>query len=347
MGEVAQGRNGQEGTMSSSTTAAGLRQVDEALAEAATAASFAPSIHNTQPWHWRIRPGALELWAVNERQLAATDPEGRMMLVSCGAALHHARVALAAQGYETTVLRMPDPTHPDHLAHLTVGGHGPVTAASMRMYQAIALRHTDRRPVTDQPVPPDALLGIVNAVQEHDSHLHILRRDQVIELASAASYAQSTENRDERLRAELAYWTGGVRPDGSGVPAEAIPDRVPQTTVPGRDFGQLGALPISAAHDTAASYAILYGAEDTPVTWLRCGEALSAGWLAATELGVSVLPLSAVVEVPATRQTLRHMLFGIGHPNLVLRFGNADPEHRGPRPTPRLPSAQTIETVGE
>jgi hypothetical protein len=333
--------------MSSGTTATQRRLVTEALTEAATAASFAPSIHNTQPWRWRVRPGALELWAVRDRQLSATDPEGRMLMVSCGTALHHARVALAAQGYQTPVLRLPDPAHPDHLARITVGGRGPVGAAAMRLYQAIALRHTDRRPVTDLPVAPDTLLGIVTAVQAQGAYLHLLRRDQVIELAAAASYAQAAEGRDEAFRMELAYWAGGTRPGGAGVPATAIPDQVPQTTVPGRDFGQLGTLPVSAAHDTAATYAILYTDDDGPLGWLCAGEALSAGWLASTELAVSVLPLSAVVEVPSTRHTLRQMLSGLGYPHLVLRFGNADPDHRGPRPTPRLPSAQTIETIDE
>jgi nitroreductase len=323
------------------------QQVNEVLAEAAAAASFAPSIHNTQPWHWRIRPNSLELWAVRDRQLSATDPEGRMLMVSCGTALHHAVVALAAQGYRADVLRLPDPGQPDHLATVTLADHGGVTPEAMRLYQAIAMRHTDRRPVTDTPVDPDALLALVKAVQAQGASLHVLRRDQVIELAAAASYAQKTENSDEAFRAELAYWAGGARPAGSGVPGTAIPESVPQTTVPERDFGQLGTLPVSAEHDTAASYVIVYREDDSPEAWLRAGEALSAAWLTATELGVSVLPLSAAVEVVTTRQTLRQMLFGIGYPQIVLRLGNADPEHRGPRPTPRLPSSQTIETVDE
>jgi hypothetical protein len=70
--------------------------------------------------------------------------------------------------------------------------------------------------------------------------------------------------------------------------------------------------------------------------WLRAGEALSAGWLAATGLGVSVLPMSAAVEVPATRAALRRLLSGLGEPYLVLRLGIADPDSSAPG-TPRLP----------
>jgi hypothetical protein len=60
-----------------------------------------------------------------------------------------------------------------------------------------------------------------------------------------------------------------------------------------------------------------------------------------------VLPLSAVVEVLTTRERLRSMLTAWCHPYLVLRFGTADPAHRGPRATPRLPSAQTVELIDD
>ncbi|BEL01850.1 hypothetical protein Q0Z83_000410 [Actinoplanes sichuanensis] len=74
-------------------------------------------------------------------------------------------------------------------------------------------------------------------------------------------------------QAELAVWAGGTRPPGSGVPDAAIPDRATQTTVPGRDFGHYGDLPVSAAHDESAVFVTLYGPGDDPIDWLRAGEA--------------------------------------------------------------------------
>ena len=73
----------------------GRRPVAVALAEAAASAGYAPSVHNTQPWRWRAHPDRLDLYAARDRQLTETDPEGRLLLLSCGAALHHARLALA------------------------------------------------------------------------------------------------------------------------------------------------------------------------------------------------------------------------------------------------------------
>jgi hypothetical protein len=102
-------------------------------------------------------------------------------------------------------------------------------------------------------------------------------------------------------------------------------------------------LPIGAGHDKAAVYSLLYGDDDEPGSWLRAGEALSAVWLTATAAGVSVVPLSATIEVAATRETLRRMLSGLGYPYLVARCGIADGAHAGPGYTPRLPAAQTVD----
>ncbi|MET7426337.1 hypothetical protein [Dactylosporangium sp. NPDC005555] len=66
------------------------------LTQATFAALNAPSVQQTQPWRWRVGRDRLELFADWDRQLADVDPDGRLPLISCGAALHHARVALAA-----------------------------------------------------------------------------------------------------------------------------------------------------------------------------------------------------------------------------------------------------------
>jgi hypothetical protein len=205
-------------------------------------------------------------------------------------------------------------------------------------------RRTDRRPLTDQPADPAALARVAEAVHSAGARLHTLDREHVVDLASAAAQAQRAESLDPHWRAELEYWAGGTRTE-AGVPDDVIPASPLQTTVPGRDFGHPGSLPVGAGHDGAAVYAILYGDDDTPESWLRAGEALSAGWLEATELGLSVVPLSAAVEVIHTRHVLRRLLGDVGYPYLVLRIGFADPDHAGPPHTPRLPAEQIIDVV--
>ncbi|MFI1991059.1 Acg family FMN-binding oxidoreductase [Actinoplanes sp. NPDC020271] len=314
-----------------------------ALAEAAAAAGYAPSIHNTQPWRWRLTGTTLDLRLAPTRVLQVTDPDGRLATVSCGVALHHARVALSAQGRHATVTRMPDNTDPELLARLQLDGRTPVDPAAVLHLRTIPLRYTDRRPAAGTPLDPDGLAAITAAVETQDTHLHTLRPDQVLELAAATDHAQSSAAADPAWQNELAQWTGPARPAGTGIPDAVIPNHATQTTVPGRDFGHHGDLPVGGGHDEMAVFVLLYGNADGPLAWLRAGEALSAGWLTATERGIAVVPHSAPIEVIAARQAIRAMIASIGHPYLVLRLSGVNSAGTGAAHTPRLPTGQIIE----
>lgn len=309
------------------------------LAEAAFAAGRAPSVHNTQPWRWLVQDGWMDLYADRDRQLAVADPDGRLLMISCGTALHHARVTLAAAGFRGLVQRHPT-NDPDHLARIKLGERIGVSPAAIRRFQCIQYRRTDRRTVIDK-TPIEDLAAIRAAVEEEHSHLHVLRNDQVSELAVAAARAATLEAADPDRRAELSYWVAAPRP-GTGVPKHAILRHRPHTDLPMRDFGP-GSLTAGAEQDQGASYAVIFGATEGPPGWMRTGEALSAAWLTATERGVSLVPFSTVVEAPAPRAILRRLLGGLGHPQLMLRLGLVDPERAGPPVGPRLDGTQVVE----
>jgi nitroreductase len=318
------------------------RELDDALRHAAAVAGDAPSMHNTQPWRWHVAAGALELWADRGRQLAVADPAGRMLTISCGAALHHALVTLAVQGLRAAVLPLPDPARPDLLARVTVAGNAPIATATIRMYDAIGLRRTDRRPAAAGPMDESTMAAVANAARPYGAFLRYLTRDRVDALARLAWAAARTQQADGRWRAELANWTGDPGGSGTGVPDVNLPDRPVGTPVPERDFGRRGTLPVTAVAAGTPAYAVLYGEEDGPAGWLRAGQALSALWLTAGELGVSVVPISSVTEVLETRRALRELLARTSYPYLVLRLNLTDPSGRGPLATPRLPVDRTV-----
>ena len=95
----------------------------ETIHTALSLATRAPSIHNSQPWRWRVGTQSLHLYADPERHLHNVDPDSRNLLLSCGISLHHAVVALAALGWQAKVHRLPNPAEPDHLAAIEVYPH--------------------------------------------------------------------------------------------------------------------------------------------------------------------------------------------------------------------------------
>jgi hypothetical protein len=77
----------------------------QTLARAVQQSILAPSVHNTPPWRFIIGLDNLEVLADRTRQLAVLDPTGRELLISCGAALLNARIALSVDGYPPQVER--------------------------------------------------------------------------------------------------------------------------------------------------------------------------------------------------------------------------------------------------
>ena len=264
-----------------------------------------------------------------------------MLLISCGAALHHAGVALEAQGWQYRIDRPAGA--PLAVVHPSQQGH--IDPAAIRHFEQIQVRHTDRRTVSGDAVAQHVLDALVKVTEQAGARLHLLSRDQVIELAVLVEHAQKAAGADEQLQAETAAWAGGDRTEGTGIPGTSLPQELPLTTVAQRDFGTTGTLAAGSGHDAAANFAVLYGPADDPADWLRAGEALSALWLAATEHGVNVLPLSTPTEVPFTRQALRRILGDVGFPYLAVRLGTLDPAHSGPPHTPRLPIDQVVEVA--
>jgi hypothetical protein len=61
-------------------------------------AGLAPSVHNSQPWRFAWDGRALELREDRTRALPVLDPSGRERVLSCGAALLGAQLALDELG---------------------------------------------------------------------------------------------------------------------------------------------------------------------------------------------------------------------------------------------------------
>src|SRR4029453_12424995 len=97
-------------------------------------------------------------------------------------------------------------------------GQADVTPEAIRLLQTLRMRHADRRPVSDAPVSDAMLAALRGAARAEGAGLHILRPDDMVELASAAARAQEVEGFDDGWREELAYWVGGAGQAGLGLP---------------------------------------------------------------------------------------------------------------------------------
>ncbi|MEU8006074.1 nitroreductase family protein [Catellatospora sp. NPDC049111] len=314
-------------------------QLHEALVEAARDALAAPSVFNTQPWIWRTGADDLRLFADEHRRLA-TDPDRRQLLISCGCALHHACVALAATGLVPVVQRQHSGESGGPLAVITVQESLPHDR-QVNLYRAMRRRRTDRRAYTAESVSSAAVSTLVAAAEQQGAHLQPLVRDQVASLREVAGEAAARQLTDPAYQEELLRWTNRPAESGDGIPA-ATAVTASERRVPVRDFTYFSSgLSAGPEHDVGAVYAMLFTDADTSTDRLRAGEALSAVLLTATAAGLGTAPISDVIEFPDLRARTSRLILGPGQPQILVRVGHPPPGHVAP--SPRRPAAQMID----
>jgi nitroreductase len=304
-------------------------------AEAITAAAWAPSVHNTQPWRFVVRPDVAELHLDPGRLLPVADPTGREARISCGAALFNLHTALRAAGSDVAVGLMPRRSHPTLLAMVRPFGRRAPNPTELSLHAAIPRRRSHRRPFHPAPVAPAALHQLVYAAAVEGGYLRLAQDPPTVSAITALiRRAQHLQQHDRAYRRELAGWTFGSGDEGDrtdGVPHHASgPRSSPDSILAMRDFAPECERP-ARAYESDPLLGVLLSAGDTPLDQLRAGQALQHALLVATTRGVGASILSAPTELPLARASLHRLVGGSMWPQLVLRFGSAVPTPASPR----------------
>ena len=305
-------------------------------------AARAPSVHNTQPWRFHVGQGSVELWCDPQRKLR-TDPIGREMLISCGAALFGLRLAVRSLGYQPVVERLPDRSQLRLIARVSIGAAAPMNALERQLLAAVPHRHTHRGPFTDGPLPAGLLAGLQNDALTEGATLALVDQGLAYErLAWIVAMAARRGDVDPVAQTETRKWTRDASSTArDGVPASALaagpPSRVPPGRLRQRDF-DLGRdiARLSAAKDAKdakdaedrdeappAATAILLTTGDRRADWLRAGQALQRLLLHAAGKWVFASLHTQPLEDPVTRDLIRNRLAMPGNPQMLLQFGPA------------------------
>lgn len=291
-------------------------------------AVLAPSNHNTQPWLFRLQAHELDVIADLNRSLPVTDPENRELIISCGAALNHLRVAARYFGYASSFETYPEPEYPGLLARFSLGGPCDTYAEDILKFGAIEKRRTHRFPFLPDPVPRSLLDILEQTARCHGTELDAFTDDdgrcQIAELVSAADRVQW---HDKHFRRELAAWlTPNRSTRRDGIPGYArgvgnLSSDAEAFVVRTFDLGQGQAARDREIALHSPVLAVLSTQNDSRLDWLNAGMALSDLLLRAQVEDVSASFLNQAVEVPQTRASLEAMLRGKGHAQLLLRLG--------------------------
>jgi Nitroreductase family len=314
-------------------------QVDYLIATAARA----PSVHNTQPWRFRVGHDAIDLYSDQRRKLRA-DPIGREMLISCGAALLGLRLAVRSLGYQPMVELLPDPARLRLLARVRLSPGEPMTGRERHMLAALPHRHTHRGPFAPGPLPAGLVAGLQHDALAEGATLAVV--DQALayqRLTDTVGAVGRRQDLEPAAQADVRRWSrDAADPARDGVPAHAFTAAADSQAgrLRQRDFDLGRGLGLLAdGGPPPAVTAVLLTPGDSRADWLRAGQALHRLLAHAASEWVFTSLYTQPLEAAAIRALIRDRLALPGAPQMRLQLGLAHTAHA----TARRPASDLIE----
>jgi len=302
-------------------------------------AVLAPSGHNTQPWLFRVRRDAVDLYANRAVALPVVDPDDRELTLSCGAALLNLRLALRRFGYSDEAYELtPDAAEEDLLARVRLVAGAPPSLTEAAIFDAIPQRRTTRSAYEGRRVPSDVEHELMEAAAQEGAWLHLVGEGERGAVADLIAEGDKAQMHDKRFRRELAAWIHPNRSrSGDGMRGYSF------------GFGDLMSLAgplVIRTFDTGNGQAakdreliahtpllcVLGTDSDSPRAWLSAGQAMERALLNACARGLRSSFLNQPVEMESIRGRLAEAIGRHGtRPQLVMRFGYGPEITHAPR----------------
>ncbi|GHO48734.1 Acg family FMN-binding oxidoreductase [Ktedonospora formicarum] len=286
-------------------------------------AVLAPSEYNSQPWLFQVYNQTIDVYADYSRRLPTVDPEGREVLISCGAVCVNLRLALHHFGHQEMIDFFPDPAVMNLIARITIAARRERAEEDQRLFHAISQRHTNREAFSPQAVP-SSLLEILKKEAGHEgAWLYVVseedERQYLIDLIVEGSRKQWA---NMAFRSELAHWVR-AKPAPDGIPAFAHPRGSSHPFLARTiDFGWFEERRIQQQlQPPSTALAILGTFGDSSSDWLLAGHALERVLLTAAADGVQASFFNQPIEVPEMCPRLSALLDRFSFPQMILRLG--------------------------
>jgi nitroreductase len=298
-------------------------------------AILAPSNRNTQPWSFTIGRDQISLHSERSRWQRVSDPHARELHISLGCALENLLIALEHFGFGHHVTLSPDAFDSSIAAQIAILDRP--TASAFRpasLFEVIVRRRTNHGRYRKRSVSPAVIRGLAECNADRDLTL-LLTDNAAIKRAAQKLMlrGEALGLSDPKYREELADSIGSGNFGGpwllSVAQQFAITHLGMRTADARGDHKALSASPL---------FGLIGGATGGEAVQIRAGQLLERLYLAATSQGLSLQPISQLLEVDKVRTKFAKLFRAGGVPLVAFRLGYSDSPAN---PTPR----RTLEEV--
>lgn len=316
----------------SRTVRQGLGQVrSDSLENLVRHAVAAANGHNTQPWRFRGIANEVQILPDFSRRTPVVDPDDHHIYASLGCAAENLMIAARAAGRSVTFQFGKEQ---DGAISIGLGTSG--SSADEALFKAIPKRQSTRSIYSGQTVPPEHLKQLADAAAIPGCTVLLItekpRIEALLELIVAANDKQV---RDPAFVRELEQWIrfngNHAARKGDGLFAASSDNPVLPNWLGDTLFERVFT-PVAERKEcveqirSSAGFAVFVADKNEPEHWALAGRSCQRFSLMATALGIKTAFLNQATEVAEFRPRLASALGIDGQrPNLVMRFGYADP----------------------
>lgn len=285
-------------------------------------AVLAPSTRNTQPWKFRISGDEIDVFVDPKRWQRVSDSDQRELYVSVGCALENLAIAARHFGFAVAITYLPDPFNSEFAARVRlVSDKQEPRPGTNELFLAIRRRFTnhgvyDGVRVTERDLdtlhaqatePGLQLVWATDPPTLHAIDELVMRADAL--LLSDAEYCRE-------MGASIGTGAFGAPWLLATLGRFAVSYLTPAKAMAKADHDALVSSP---------ALGLIASADDTREAQVRTGQLLERIYLAANSLGLSLQPVSQLMQTTETRNALAALLAKGEIPLLPFRLGYAKP----------------------
>lgn len=313
-------------------------------------AVLAPSTHNTQPWIFEIlevsgHKAKLLAKPDFERSLPATDPRQRNIYISLGCAITNMRVVAENCGF---VVRDNFVKSEDGFAVELSFERSESSEKLGELAPFITERFSDKGSYSSEAIPPKVLAEFQEALSGSGFTVNFVTDDGARKsIAKLYRQAGLQFTGQKQFLRELSRW---LRPNNTFEP-DGMPGFIAGLSQLASIIGRklISFLPLLSRKQIAKDanhlergpvIGVISSANDEPTDHIRAGELYQKLALLCTKEGISITPMTAIVESNLRPELTELFESKLTHPQMFFRMGYG----LGPRyHTPRRPVETMLE----
>ena len=332
-------------------------EVTDPRVRAISYALLAPNPHNMQSWTVDLRePGVAAFYCDQTRLLPETDPYARQITIGCGCFLETLRIAAAQEGYRADIAYFPQGPWPDMkvgesaLAHLSFVQDANVVRDPL-FARILARRSGKINYEADRPASSEHVAALNSVLAGTPvSFARATSPAEVGKLRAIASEAYRIESGTHRTHMEsvdririgadeIARHRDGLFLRGPMIWLAKTGGLInSQTLADPNSFAFKSGVDLYTGWiEHTWSFGWMTTAANDRATQVETGRAYVRANLKATEIGLSIAPLSqALQEFPEMQEQMKAILAATKTPSghtlqMFFRMGYADPVEATPR----------------